>query len=128
MKNTVGLELEFPTNFFSSFYLFCYCFSFWNTLFPFLHLLHSSLKMICIEQVPETLSATTNDMIVMLGSKIETGEGHYNSIPFPFRLYYLLSKGDYSNVIEWLEDGRGIRVRDTEAFTKEALPRYFKRK
>lgn len=52
--------------------------------------------------------------------------GCVNRDLFPFKLMHILSTPSIANVISWQTHGRCFRVRNTDVFTKQVLPRYFK--
>ena len=45
---------------------------------------------------------------------------------FPTKLYKILSKPDFEDVISWLPHGRSWRVLDQKRFETEVLPLYFR--
>jgi hypothetical protein len=50
-----------------------------------------------------------------------------SSVPFPFKLYTLLSRED-GPIVQWVQHGYAFRIIKQDAFVREIVPRYFKRK
>ena len=65
-------------------------------------------------------------------SKMKSDENHFefpiNSVrdTFPTKLFKILSKSDFQDVISWLPHGRSWRVLDPLRFQTEVLPLYFR--
>jgi hypothetical protein len=47
-------------------------------------------------------------------------------ISFPQKLFILLDE-DKTDVVEWAGNGLCFRIKDTDRFSRETMPKYFKR-
>ncbi|SCU78907.1 LADA_0A08482g1_1 [Lachancea dasiensis] len=45
---------------------------------------------------------------------------------FVRKLFKILESGEYTNIVQWTDDGDSFVVRDTNAFTTQILPQHFK--
>lgn len=50
-----------------------------------------------------------------------------SNLAFPQKLFTLLESDD-SNTISWIPNGFCFKITDTDKFTSEIMPKYFKRK
>lgn len=49
------------------------------------------------------------------------------TLSFPQKLFALMEK-DHGDIVSWHNNGLCFRINDTEAFSRDLVPKYFKRK
>lgn len=47
---------------------------------------------------------------------------------FLVKLYDILEKSDYENIISWEDNGKAFAIKNLNEFTEKILPKYFKHK
>mmetsp|Transcript_20783 Transcript_20783/g.23280 ORF Transcript_20783/g.23280 Transcript_20783/m.23280 type:complete len:410 (+) Transcript_20783:63-1292(+) len=55
-----------------------------------------------------------------------TKSGRKKAIPFPYKLMYVITRKEYSDMITWLPDGKSFRILLPSVFTSKVLPIHFK--
>lgn len=55
----------------------------------------------------------------------QQNQNSIQSQKFPFKLYAILSRPEYSHIVSWMPHGRSWKVLKSDAFEAEVLPKYF---
>jgi hypothetical protein len=63
--------------------------------------------------------------------RVVSGSGFRYVTPFPWRLHEMLEALEacgQDNIASWLPDGKSFKIHDSQAFTKDIIPKWFKHK